>query len=218
MWLRSSTFNFIKEMLEYKNYYCITFLSFVWTRKNQAWKSLTVNTLSTQCFTVFVLYFFTLRISSLVRKIFFFVISKEKDTLTWHPQLAEARGHIGIKRLAVITWENLSLHYNHCFLKPSSLREHSNCVWYIKKRYTFGRWQEFCCYQIKWNFPHTTLQNSRAERLKTVTHFKTIKLVLSFRFFRFMLPRSAILFIFFKRICTQNNSPLRKWSMFDTQV
>ena len=34
---------------------------------------------------------------------FLFVISKEKDTLTWHPQLAEARGHIGIKRLAVIT-------------------------------------------------------------------------------------------------------------------
>ena len=62
-----------------------------------------MNTLSTQCFTVFVLYFFTLRTSSLVRKIFFFVISKEKDTLTWHPQLAEARGHIGIKRLAVIT-------------------------------------------------------------------------------------------------------------------
>ena len=62
-----------------------------------------MNTLSTQCFTVFVLYFFILRTSSLVRKIFFFVISKEKDTLTWHPQLAEARGHIGIKRLAVIT-------------------------------------------------------------------------------------------------------------------
>ena len=32
--------------------------------------------------------------------------------------------------------ENLSLHYNHCFLKPSSLREHSNCVWYIKKKGT----------------------------------------------------------------------------------